>query len=81
MYFSIFYPLNLLIIKLIFWKDNSFLAYEFYMKHNQNKIIFLMSYNSLSFDDMKFLTCGVSRHYGTSTKMASSPLQKFWPSF
>ena len=68
MYFIIFYPLNLVIIKLIFWKNNSFLAYGFYMKHNQNKVIFLMSYNSLSFDDMKFLAYGVSRHHVTSVK-------------
>ena len=31
------------------------------MKRNQSKIFFLMSYNSSSFDDMKFLTYGVPR--------------------
>ena len=62
MYFGIFYLLNLLTIKLIFWKNHSLLAYGFYMKHNQNKIIFLVSYNLSSFD-MKFLAYGVSRHY------------------
>ena len=67
----------MLIIKLIFWKDNSLLAYGFYMKHNQDNVIFLMSYNSLPFDDMKFLAYGVSRHYVTSVKMTSSPLQKY----
>ena len=64
-YFSILYSLNLFIIKLIFWKNHSFLACGFYMKHSQNKIIYLMSYNSSSFDDMKFLAYGVSRYYVT----------------
>ena len=36
-------PQNLLRIKLISWKDPLFLAYGFYVKHNQNKVIFLMS--------------------------------------
>ena len=62
MYFGIFYLLNLVTIKLIFWKNHSLLAYGFYMKHNQNKIIFLVSYNLSSFD-MKFLAYDVSRHY------------------
>ena len=30
--FSISFPLSLLTIKLIFWKNHSFLAYGFYMK-------------------------------------------------
>ena len=59
MYFGIFYPLNLLTIKLVFWKNHSLLAYGFYKKHNQSKIIFVVSYNSSSFDDAKFLAYGI----------------------
>ena len=81
MYFRIFYPLNLCTVKLIFWKNHLFLTNGFYMKHNQNKVIFQMSCNSSSFDDIKFLVCGVSRHYVTLTNMTSSPLQKFLPPF
>ena len=40
-----------------------------------------MSYNSSSFDDMKFLALGVHRHYVTSAKKTSFPLQKFWHPF
>ena len=81
MYFSIFYPLNLLKIKLIFCKNVSFLSYGFYMKHNQNKIIFLMGYNSSSFDDMKFLAYCVSRNYVTSAKRTSFPFKYFGTPF
>ena len=81
MYFSKFYPLNLFIIKLIFWENYLFLGHGFYIKCKQNKIIFLMSYNSSSFDNMRFLVYGVSRHYITSAKLTLSPLQKFWNRF
>ena len=74
MYSSKFYPLNLHIYKLIFWENYSFLGHGFYLKHNQNEIIFLMSYNSSSSDDMKCLTYGVSSHYITSAKMTLSSL-------
>ena len=47
--------MNLFTIKLILWKTHLFLTYGFYIKHNQNNTIFLMSYNSTSFDDIKFL--------------------------
>ena len=50
------------------------------MKRNQN-IIFLMSYNSSSYIDMKFLAYGMSKLYVTSAKITSSPLQKFWHPF
>ena len=81
MYFSIFYPLNLFIIKLISWRNHSFLGLGFYMKHNPNKIILLTSYISSSFDDMKFLTYGLPKHYVTSVKIASPFLQNFWHPF
>ena len=81
MYFRMFYPLNLFTIKLNLWKNFLFLTYGFYMKHNQNETIFQMSYNSSSFDDIKSLPCGLSRHYVTSTNMTSSLLQKFRTSF
>ena len=42
-------------MKLIFRKTYWCLGHDFNMKCNQNKIIFLMTYNSSSFDDMKFL--------------------------
>ena len=77
MYFGILYPLILFKIKLIFWKNHSFLRHGFYMKHNQNKIFFLISYDSSSFDDMNFLAYGVSRNYVTSAKMTPSPFQNF----
>ena len=44
------------------------------MKRNQSKIFFLMSYNSSSFDDMKFLTYGVPRRDVVSANMVS----QFW---
>ena len=57
----LFILVNLCIIKLIFWHNYWFLGNGFFMKHNQNKTMFLMSYNSSSFNDMKFLAYGVSR--------------------
>ena len=80
MYFGKFYPLELLTNKRFSGRTIRF-WYGFYMKHNQKKIIFLQSYNSSSFDDMEFLAYDVSRHYMTSVKMTSSPLQKFWHPF
>ena len=79
-YASRFYPLNLFIIKLIFWENYWFSGHGFYMKRNQN-IIFQMSYNSSSYIDMKFLAYGMSKLYVTSAKITSSPLQKFWHPF
>ena len=81
MYFGILYPLILFKIKLIFWKNHSFLRHGFYMKHNQNKIVFVISYDSSSFDNMNFLAYAVSRNYVTSAKMTPSPFQKFWYPF
>ena len=63
MYFDIFYPVYLFATKLIIWKNYSFLVYGFHMTHNQNKYIFLMSYNSSSLVDKKLLADGMSRHY------------------
>ena len=79
LHFSICYLLNLFMIKLICWEK--ILRHGFYMKHIQNKIIFLVSYNLSSFNDMKFLALGVCRHHVTSAKMTLSPLQKFWHPF
>ena len=82
MYFSTFYPWICLQLN---WfsekKPICFFAQGFHMKNDQNKIIFLMSYKSSSFDDKIFLAYGVSRHYITSPKMTSFSLQKVWNPF
>ena len=61
LHWFLFILVNLCIIKLIFWHNYWFLGNGFFMKRNQNKTMFLMSYNSSSFNDMKFLAYGVSR--------------------
>lgn len=81
MYFSTFYPWICLQLNWFSEKNHLFLAQGFYMKNDQNKIIFLISYKSSSFDDKNFLAYGVSRNYITSPKMTSSSLQKVWNPF